>query len=111
MAPGEEGRLCRRWRRRRRPERFFFFFFFFIMIVAVERISAAVLSSTQAVAETSVDSTPVLVEAESMPGLVAAARPAGAVTSVVSVSTRWRGHWQIDSQTLHQRGRSQCPAW
>ena len=44
--------------------------------------------STQAVAETSADSTPVLVEAESMPGLVAAARPAGAVTSVVSVSTQ-----------------------
>ena len=42
------------------------------MIVAKERISAAVLSSTQAVAETSADSTPVPVEAESMPGLVAA---------------------------------------
>ena len=66
VAPGEEGRLCR-WRRRR-PERFFFFFF---MIVAVERISAAVLISTLAVAETTAGSTPV--RAESKPGLVTSA--------------------------------------
>ena len=48
----------------------------------MQRISAAVLNSTLAVIETSAGSAPV--EAGSMPGLVTAARPVGAVTSAVA---------------------------